>query len=312
MPAASTQHLRYLWLLVPLAGVAEPVLAAYQGRRAPTQEKWALLEPRVRALKGPRDFIVIAPEWAEPLARHAFGDTLMPITSVARADEAPFERALEIDELGGTAPAVASWPILSEEKAGDFRIRIRKNPGYRPPTFALLDHLEPGEVRVTETHQGQTRDCEYSAHAPPSAGGLHGHPAFPHERFTCGRAESDFVGITIIDDQNYAPRRCIWANPAVGDSLTLSFANVRLANTIQGYAGLPYFLFRDEGWPSIGLSVAISGVKVGSYEHVPASGWHGFSFDTRQFSGRTATVDFTIQSSRDAREQSFCFYADAR
>ncbi len=310
MPAM--RHFRYLWLLVPLAGVAEPVLAAYQGHRAPTAEKWQALKPRVAALAGPRDFVIVAPEWAEPLARQALGDALMPIASVARADEAPFERALEIDELGATAPLVASWPILSEEQAGDFRLRIRKNPGYRPPSFTLLDHLRPSDVRVTETHQGQTRECEYSARAPTSAGGLHGHPAFPRERFTCGRAETDFVGSTIIDDQNYAPRRCIWANPAVGDSLTLSFPNVKLSARIQGYAGLPYFLFRDEGWPKIGLTVAINGTMLGNYEHAPETGWHGFTFDTTQFAGQTATVDFTIQSSHDAREASFCFYADMR
>ncbi len=308
----STRSLRYLWLLVPLAGVAEPVLAAYQGHRAQSVEQWAQLKPRITALKGPRDFVVIAPEWAEPIARHTLGDELMPIANVARADEAPFERALEIDELGETAPLVAAWPILSEETAGNFRIRLRKNPGYRAPTFTLLDHLKPSDVHVSETHQGQTRDCEYSARAPTSAGGLHGHPAFPRERFTCGRTETDFVGSTIIDDQNYAPRRCIWANPAPGDALTLSFANVQLGERIQGYAGLPYFLFRDEGWPKIGVTVAVNGVKLGTYEHAPETGWHGFDFETKQFTGQSATVDFTIQSSRDTREQSFCFYADVR
>jgi len=312
MPAAYTQHLRYLWLLLPLAGIAEPVLAAYQGHRAPNLAQWTELKPRVLALKGPRDFVVVAPEWAEPLARAALGDELMPIASVARADEAPFERALEIDELGETAPLVAAWPIVSEERWGAFGLRIRKNPRYRPPDFTLLDHLKPGEVRVSETRAGQSHECEYSAHAPTSAGGLHGHPAFPGERFTCGRAESDFVGITIIDDQNYAPRRCIWANPAVGDSLTLSFSSVKLGSTIQGYAGLPYFLFRDEGWPHIALTITVNGVKLGNYEHAPETGWHAFSFDTSQFAGQSATVDFTIESSRDPREQSFCFYADTR
>src|ERR1700760_2060108 len=60
----SPQSLRYLWLFVPLAGVTEPVLAAYQAHRTPKVEQWLALKPRVAALAGPRDLIVVAPEWA--------------------------------------------------------------------------------------------------------------------------------------------------------------------------------------------------------------------------------------------------------
>ena len=76
-------------------------------------------------------------------------------------------------------------------------------------------------------------------------------PLFPRQRFSCGPAEGNFVGTTIIEDQNDRARRCLWANPSPGGLLTLTFANVPMSEQLSGYIGFPYFRFRDHGWPKV-------------------------------------------------------------
>ena len=304
--------LRYLWLLLPLAGVAEPLIGAYQGRRFPRVQEWVELKPQIAALKGPRDLVIIAPRWAEPIARHAFGDELMPIVNCARADEASFERVIEIDALSEHDSGVASWPLLSDRAFGNFRVELRKNPDYRSIGFTMIDHVRPPDLRVFETHNGKKLECQYTTTATPSAGGLLGRPMFPLERFTCGRSEANFVGITIIDDQNFGPRRCIWANPAPGDTIALVFSPVLLQRAVHGYVGLPYFTFRDEGWRPIEMSLSVDQVKIGSHLHVPESGWQPFEFATTQYEGQLAQVEFAIKDTGDPREHELCFYADVR
>jgi len=309
---APSKRLKYLWLLLPLAAIVEPLLGVYQAHRFPSVREWIELRPHIAALKRASDLVVIAPDWAEPIARHAFGDELMPIVNCARADEAPFERAIEVDALSEHAPRFASWPILSDSTFGHFHVRVRKNPGHQLVGFTAIDHVRPPDLRVFEERNGRQLECPYTARASPSAGGLLGHPTFPRERFACGTSEANFVGITVIDDQRFAPRRCIWANSASGDTITLVFSDVLLQSVIHGYVGLPYFTFRDEGWRPIAVSVSVDHVKIGSYRHVPESGWQSFEFPTPQSTGQRAQLEFVIEDNGDPREHELCLYADVR
>src|SRR5688572_3439415 len=96
-------RLRYLWLVVPVLGVAELVAHVAFSRRAPRVEEWRELAEPVRRLKRPNDIVVVAPAWAEPIARHAFGDAAFPLDQIARADASSYARALEVSALGARA-----------------------------------------------------------------------------------------------------------------------------------------------------------------------------------------------------------------
>ena len=76
---------RWLWLTLPALGLLELAAHLYFKERAPRQQDWAEVAPRVRELKGQADLVLVAPRWAEPLARQAFGDRVMPLKDVARA-----------------------------------------------------------------------------------------------------------------------------------------------------------------------------------------------------------------------------------
>jgi hypothetical protein len=300
---------RLLWLLLPIAGLAELALFVRDARSAPRSEEWQALRAEVMKLKGASDLVVVAPEWADPLARQAFGDALMPITDLARPDVSAYARAVEVDALGASAPELDGWRVAAERSVGRFKIRTRENPKPTKILFSFLDQARPPELEVGGA--GESEACSFTTHAQSTAGGLHGHLAFPRERYVCGGAEEHFVGVTILDDQAYRPRRCLWAEPRAGEALRLSFKGVPIGARIYGYAGLSYFLFRDGTHGPTTISARVAGQEVGRYEHHDETGWHGFQFDTARFAGQTLDVEFSIQSD-DPYERQFCFYADTR
>ncbi len=302
---------RILWLLVPLAGLLELGLFVRDARSAPRVAEWQAVRAEVAQLKRAGDLLVVAPEWADPIARLAFGDELMPIADEARADVTTYARAVEVSALGASATELDGWAVTEERRSGRFRIRVRENPTPERVLFSFLNNARPPYLSVTAGDSGASeRSCGYSEHAASSTGGLHGHLAFPRARFLCG-GEEFFVGVTILDDQTYRPRRCVWAEPRGGESVRLSFADVPLGRKITGYAGLSYFLFRDGQHDPVTLGVHVAGEPVGHYEHRDERGWHHFEFDTARFAGQRATVEFDV-SSDDPSDRQFCFYADTR
>jgi len=305
-------HAKYLWLALPLFGLAELGASVYFSRRFPDVDEWRALEAEVGALKQEHDLIVIAPEWAEPLARNALTDALMPLADVARPDEAGFPRAIEVSALGNENPLVASWPVRAEKRFGKFTLRTRTNPGFKPPLYVLNEHAAPPELTVFERGPNDEKnECRYGTRPPSSSSGLLARPAFPRQRFSCGPAEGNFVGTTIIEDQHDRARRCLWANPAAGDVLVLNFARVPIADLLYGYVGFPFFRFRDHGWPSVRMAFAIDGSEVGTHSHLPESGWQPFQLATTQFRGAIHELRIEIFGA-DSRELELCFYAATR
>ncbi len=255
----------------------------------PDRKSGARCSGRVAALKQGKDLIVIAPEWAEPLARNAFTDSLMPIADVARPDEAGYPRAIEVSALGNVNPLIATWPVSSERRFGKFVLRTRTNPAYEPPLFVLTDHAVPPDLSVSE--RGPERRFEIvslraapalvgewalgPSRVPPAAlcvwrcgGGLRGH------------GPSSTIRVTA---------RAVACGPILRPVglLTLKFAQVPLGDQLYGYIGFSFFRFRDHGWPPVSVSFAIDGVQLGTHSHLPEFGWQPFRFSTAQFRGST-------------------------
>jgi hypothetical protein len=309
---ALIKHARYLWLAIPVFGVLELVAHVYFSKRFPSLDEWRAIKAEVGALKREKDLIVIAPEWAEPIGRTAFTDVLMPIADVARPDEASYQRAIEVSALGNVNPLVAAWPVSSEQRLGKFTLRTRSNPAFKPPLYVLTEHAAPPDLSASElSERGESKPCRYGTRQPSSASGLLAPAAYPRQRFSCGPSEADFVGTTIIEDQNDRPRRCLWANPAPGGVLTLTFGSVPLGDQLYGYVGFSHFRFRDHGWPPVTISFSIDGAALGKHAHLPESGWQPFQFSTTQFRGSTREVRIELSGSH-SRELELCFYAATR
>ncbi len=297
-----------LFVIVPLLGLGEAALHLYQAHRAPTLADWEQVEPKVAEMRQGQELVVPAPYWADPLARHAFGDRLMPLRDVARPDVSAYTEALEVGILGETSPELGGWRESERRDVGRFRIRRLKNPNPRAVRFDFVESLAPGRVRVTD---GNGKPCNWNANARVETGGLHGHIAFPPQRFECGGGEFFFVGNTVVDDQRYRPHRCIWAHPSGSAPLTIHFSQVTLGSAIRGYAGLSYFLFRDGLGTPVELEVRVDDRSIGRFVYHSENGWAPWEFSVGDAAGKTADVEFLV-SSASAQDRHFCFYADTR
>ena len=297
---------RYLWLLVPGLGLAELAVHAWFATRAPGGDDWRSIASAVLARKRAGEPVVVAPEWAEPFARQAFGDRAFPLDELARPDDAAVTRLLEVSALGARYEPARGWRVASESVTGRFTLRVLENPAPVHVGYRFGEHVNPRELAVALVVGDQVTPCEYSDHAPVWAGGLHGEVAFPRRRFMCRGGPASFVGLTIIDDQNYRPRQCIWAAPPPGATLRLTFAGVPLGSALRGFGGLSYFLFRDSDAPPVTLELASDGTRLGSYVQEDAWGWHAFGFRTDSLGGRSSNVELSLHAGR-ASDRDFCF-----
>lgn len=255
--------------------------------------------------------IVVAPEWAEPLAREAFGDAAFPLAELARADDASVPAVLEVSVLGARYAPARNFRVVSEEQHGRLTLRRLQNPAPVRARFRCVDHVNPSELVVTLVRGGTETPCPFTEHARPTAGGLHGPVAAPAARFACPGPEPTFVAVTVIDDQSYAPRRCIWAAPPPGGVLRLAFGAVPFGSALRGFGGLSYFLFRDSDAPPVTLAAASRGTSLGSYTHHDASGWNGFTLPTPSLAGQSASLELSVSAPDDASDRHFCFALEA-
>ena len=301
----------WLLLLVPIVGVGELLGHWYFAAAAPRPQQWRLARPRVEQLRKNGELVVIAPEWAEPLARSAFGEGIMPLSDSARPDSSAYPRAVEVSILGQRSAELERWRELERSRVGPFELRLLENPHVLPVRFSFVDRLEPGRVEVTEIESGQAVDCVWTDRARTRTGGLAGPPAFPRARFRCPGGESYFVGITVIDDQRYRPRRCIWANSRSEAQIRILYRGVPLGTMLRGYSGMPWMMTRDHQGPPIELGLVVDGQLLGSVLCHDGEGWTAFEMAIRGAEGRIADVEFRVSAPAGASRQ-FCFYADLR
>jgi hypothetical protein len=303
---------RFLWLLVPVLGLIELVAHYAFAHRAPTQEEWLGVRESVAALRQNGELVVVAPRWADPLARRAFGESLMPLRDVARPDETGYPRALEVSALGARAPELVDWRVIEERTSGSFRLRLLENPTPVRVQFDFVEALGPERVKVFERVSAQTRECPFNPQARRDTGYLGGPPAFPGRRFTCSGGDWFFVGATVIDDPEYRPRRCIWAQPVPNGATLVRFAQVPLGAKIRGHAGVPWLILRDARGAPIELEVRVAGRSIGTHVYREDHRFEPFEFGTGGHAGKVADVEFEIRSSVGGGERQFCFHADTR
>lgn len=311
LSGARMQWLRGAWALIPLLGLLEVVLHFAFSERAADAQDWEKLPGLVEQLRRPGDRVVITPEWAEPLARSVLGDGVMPMRDLARPDISGWSFALEVALFDAEAPELASFTTLATLDGGPFSLRRLKNPNFVPVLYHFDDHVRPEQLQVTEPDGQAEKPCPFTNRAAASAGGLPGHPSYPRARFRCSGGEPFFVGVTIVDDQRYQPRRCLLAHPPrQGGPLRLRFSNVPPGRAITGAGGLPYLLFRDGLGPPVTIAVFVNDRKVGESTHRDEAGFTPFRFEIGS-SEAIREVRFEV-TSPSGRNRPFCFSAELR
>jgi hypothetical protein len=301
------------WLVLALVMCASAETGAhfYFKNRAPCDHQWQTLKPSVAQLYRPSDCIAVAPSWGAPLARQHLGDRFMPLEQVARAGDESCQRIIEVGFLGQKYVPASSWVEVEHREAGPFLLSVRQNPRWEPSRYAFIDHLDPERLQVTLQQGATPQHCAFNDHSHLSAGGLGGDPAAPQRRFSCPGGSFHWVGVTIIDDEHYGPRRCIWAPPNRQGSVTLHFAQVPLGRKLVGHAGGPWLMVRDGLGPPVTLGATIGDSFKTQAEFKDTDGWVRFEWDTSAFENTVVDVALTVTANSNT-DQRFCFTLDAR
>lgn len=301
---------RILVLGLVVLGLGEFVLHIHHAKKSPQPEDWALLNAPVTREKQAGDVVVVAPSWADPWARQALGNEVFPLRDVARSDISRYATALEIGALGQTAPELRNFKEISRQRVGPFTLRRLENPNFTPTIVDFVDRIATGQAEVL-VWQTETK-CPFTKNARPVAGGLGGHPTFPAARFECPGGAFFNISETVIADQDFRPRRCIWAHPPNKGEVRIRFSDVTLGRVIRGHGGLYWVIERDQKGVPIVVNVRVDGQEIGQYEHKDGDGWSEFEMQLGDHANKkNATVEFGV-SSQNNMHRHFCFEAHSR
>lgn len=301
---------RALLLALPVAGLGELGMHFFFARRPPTFEEWGAVREPVLRFADAGAPVVVAPGWADPLARQALGDERMPLSHVARPDVDRFERAVELSILGQRAPELSGWVEVAAEQHGKFLLRRLENPRYRPVVFDFVEGARPplAEVMTTEPREA----CRWNEHAKTMSGGLGGNPTFPAQRFECPSGAFFHVGATVIADEEFRPRRCLWSHPPKSGEIVTRFGDVALGETIEGHSGMYWIIERERKGAPVTISVRVDGEEIGQVTHADGDGWARFELPLGRHARKAhASVEFGV-STPSYLHRHFCFEATSR
>jgi hypothetical protein len=303
--------LRYAFLGIPLLGLAELGAHFWFATRPPAFDEWSTVVAAVRETRQEGDIVVVAPGWADPAARRALGDDLMPLRDVARPDVTRYEHAVELSILGEHAPELSGWREEGRRREGKFLLRRLANPSPVQVRYDFVDHARPPFADVRGTDPATT--CPWTTQGRVGAAGPFGHPIWPAERFQCPGGNDFFnVGVTVIGDEEFHPRRCLWSHPFAKGEIVTRFHHVPLGRIVRGHGGLYWHTERELRGAPVTLTVRVDGDTVGSAVHKDGDGWALFQFDLGAHAGATdAEVEIAVSSPRNF-ERHFCWEADTR
>jgi hypothetical protein len=294
-----------LLALLPLLGLGELGLHGYFATRAPDFDAYQKLAPELLRRKQPGIPVVVAPRWAEPLLRQA-APAAFPIAELTRPEDNGFSAFLEVSLHGARAPELAGYPIRDQKQVGPFTLLLRDNPHFEVPKFDFVTALDNGEVEVWSELAGERRPCAVAERARGSTGGLHGPAARQARRYECPGAR--VVGVTLIEDQHYRPRRCILVDPAKSGRVVLHFSSVPPSRRLVGFTGFSYFLSRDYPGRPAELSISEGQRELGRAGSEPREGWKRFELPRPAPGGG---VEVAVTRSAD-EPGDFCFALEAR
>jgi hypothetical protein len=301
---------RYAFLGIPLLGLVELAAHLWFAKRPPGFDDWASVAGAVRETRQEGDLVVVAPSWADPAARRGLGDELMPLRDVARPDVTRYAHAVELSILGERSPELAGWREEGRRREGKFLLRRLENPAPAHVVYDFLDHARPPFADVRGTDPAVT--CAWSPRAQLAASGSFGHPVFPHERFECPGGVSFNVGVTVIADEAFRPRRCLWSHPFAPGEIVTRYRHVPLGRVVRGHTGIYSMMERARRGVPITLTVRVDGDTVGRAVHTDGDGWAPFEMDLGAHAGAAdAEVELAVSAANNF-ERHFCFEADTR
>jgi len=291
--------------LIPLLGLVELGLHQYFAGRAPDAQDYAALAPELLKLKQSGVPVVVAPAWAEPFVRQA-APPAFPGAELTRPDDSAFASFLEVSLLGASAPELQGFSVQQTQRIGKFQVSLRQNPRPEPLLFDFVSAVDLGAVEIFNDFEGERRACQARQQPRAATGGLHGHVAYPRQRYECPGGR--IVAVSLIEDQDYRPHRCVLTQLPDSGSVVLRFSSVPPSARFVGFAGFSYFLERDVETDEVALGLSEAGQALGEQRAAGARGWSRFEVKR---TGASGGVEVNVR--RLARSGGdFCFALEAR
>jgi hypothetical protein len=297
---------KWAFAVVPAAGILELGAHLVQAHSTVPDSDWQAAQQYVKAHAAPEDGISFAPRWVDPIGREQFGPTLATLEREAPPDETRFPRAFEVSIRGGHAPSLAGWRHSAESRFGGVTVTTLENPAPAHVIDDLVSRVDPAHMRVSRVGGGRDEDCGWE-HGGPQTGQLGFGTAVPADRFSC--AGGGFVGVSVVEDTEYYPHRCIYAPPS-GGTLRLRFGEVAFGHTLHGHHAL-YVEAEHAMKAPVTITFSVAGRVLGSAIHRDLEGWKGFELDTGDLTGTRADLVADIDCTT-AERRMYCFEADTR
>lgn len=293
-----------MWVAVGLLsfGFVEAAALAVRIASVPSKEDFRRAAAHVGEGIGPRDVVVAAPGWTDPLLREASG----PIITQEMAgfsDLAAFERLWVVSIRGADFEGAPGREPAESETFGGVRVR-RWDLG----PSSVRDSLVPkvGTARVAIVRPSGETECRPERSRQTRGGGLGTGPVQPRERFVCPGGA--WIGRTVNEDLSLEPRDCIY-QPALGvDPLRVTIEDVELGERFVFYGGLYAEAERMEDHAPIDVVAYVDGAEIGRFTHHDGEGWTRHEWATRPGRG-SVSIDVT---SRNPDRRMFCWSATTR
>jgi hypothetical protein len=253
----------------------------------------------VRSQLKPKDLIVAAPGWTDPLVRAQLGDRI-DLAMAGRSDNAAYERMWALTIRGARPADAPPGAALETRDFGPVRVQRWALPR-ASVTFDFTAHARQGEVSVGE------RACKWQKLRPARGGGLGYGVLPPVERFQCD-GRGPWVAPVVMEDLALAPHHCIFQPAGVGTPTRFVLRNVELREHLSFYGGVNYEHERMREGPPIFATVFVDGKPIGRMEHRDGDGWERLLLPTRP--GRAEVAVEVVSSTK--KQRSFCWAGSVR
>ena len=303
-----TARAKWAFAAVPFVGLVELGAHAVQVRSVVPTSDWQAARVYLEAVSKPEDLIAFAPRWVDPVGRQQLGGSLATFEREGRGDESGFPRAFEVSIRGEHLRALEGWTHTDERRFGGVTVTTLANPSPVHVLDDLVSLVDPAWMAVFTVDGARVNPCSFT-HGATQAGALGFGPAIPGDRFGC---MGTFVGVSVMADLEYRPRRCIYAPPpGPGSRLRLHFEGVQMGRTLYGHHGLYVEAERNRTGSPVTIRFTSGGSVVGEVVHRDGDGWKPFEFDTSDLAGKTADLDADISAPASDRRM-YCFEASTR
>ena len=287
-----------LWIALIALPVTEVALHFRARAAVPAESDWQRAAQLVRSELKPRDLIVSAPGWTDPLLRAVLGDRIGPAMA-GRSDLAGFERLWSLS-IRGARPVEASSRAPALHKVFGQVTVERYELGPSSVRSDLVDRIASAEV------SSGSRTCPLKRLSAPRGGGLGNGVLPPLERFQCDA--STWMAEVVLEDLSITPRRCVFQPPGVGAPTRVLLRGVELSDQLVFYGGLYYEHERMRQGAPVVVTVLANGKPIGTLTHRDGDGWKKLEWKTQP-----GLVDLAIEVRSTSRKQrGFCWAASVR